>query len=102
MTQCLRRTMCRDPVRASDTTTCCPRTRRRLGSRCIPPARAAFPSYANTTREERIALLERVIEVFKKRMGDVAEAWPDGCQQACKIQHSGAASGDQSVGRETR
>ncbi|HCL41571.1 MAG TPA: aldehyde dehydrogenase family protein, partial [Pseudomonas sp.] len=25
-------------------------------------------------REERIALLERVIEVFKKRMGDVAEA----------------------------
>ena len=40
----------------------------------VSAARAAFPSYANTTREERIALLERVIEVFKKRMGDVAEA----------------------------
>ena len=40
----------------------------------VAAARAAFPSYANTTREERIALLERVIEVFKKRMGDVAEA----------------------------
>ena len=40
----------------------------------VSAARAAFPSYANTTREERIALLERVIDVFKKRMGDVAEA----------------------------
>ena len=40
----------------------------------VAAARAAFPSYAETSREERIALLERVIEVFKKRMGDVAEA----------------------------
>ena len=40
----------------------------------VAAAKAAFESYSQTTREERIALLERVIEVFKKRMGDVATA----------------------------
>ena len=42
--------------------------------RAVAAARAAFDSYAQTSREERIALLERVIDVFKKRMDDVAEA----------------------------
>ena len=40
----------------------------------VAAARNAFESYSNTSREERIALLERVMGVFKKRMGEVADA----------------------------
>ena len=42
--------------------------------RAVTAARDAFDSFAATTREERIALLERVIEVYKTRLGDLAEA----------------------------
>lgn len=40
----------------------------------VAAAKSAFDSYSNTSREERIALLERVMGVFHKRMGEVAEA----------------------------
>lgn len=40
----------------------------------VAAARKAFESYSQTSREERIALLEKIIGVFQKRMGDVAEA----------------------------
>ena len=40
----------------------------------VAAARNAFESYSQTSREERIALLERILGVFKKRMGEVAEA----------------------------
>ncbi|MEH6389307.1 MAG: aldehyde dehydrogenase family protein [Pseudomonas profundi] len=40
----------------------------------VAAARKAFESYSQTSREERIALLERVIAVFHKRMPEVAEA----------------------------
>ncbi|SDS25809.1 aldehyde dehydrogenase (NAD+) [Halopseudomonas xinjiangensis] len=40
----------------------------------VSAARKAFESYSQTSREERIALLEKIISVFQKRMGDVAEA----------------------------
>ncbi|WP_150304986.1 aldehyde dehydrogenase family protein [Pseudomonas saliphila] len=40
----------------------------------VAAARKAFETYSQTTREERIALLERVIAVFQKRMPEVAEA----------------------------
>ena len=42
--------------------------------RAVTAARNAFDSFAATTRDERIALLERVIEVYKTRLGDLAEA----------------------------
>jgi aldehyde dehydrogenase (NAD+) len=42
--------------------------------RAVAAARRAFESFSRTTREERIELLTRVIEVFKARMGDIAEA----------------------------
>ncbi|HEY9313424.1 aldehyde dehydrogenase family protein, partial [Williamsia sp.] len=42
--------------------------------RAVTAARHAFDAFAATTREERIALLERVIEVYKTRLGDLAEA----------------------------
>jgi aldehyde dehydrogenase (NAD+) len=42
--------------------------------RAVAVARAAFESFSQTTRDERIALLERVIEVYKRRIGDIADA----------------------------
>ena len=42
--------------------------------RAVAAARRAFESFAHSTREERIALLERVIEEYKLRMDDLALA----------------------------
>jgi aldehyde dehydrogenase (NAD+) len=42
--------------------------------RAVAAARRAFESYAQTTREERIALLEAILEEFSRRYNDVAEA----------------------------
>jgi aldehyde dehydrogenase (NAD+) len=42
--------------------------------RAVGAARKAFDAYASTTPQERIDLLEKIIEVYKRRMGDVAEA----------------------------
>ncbi|HEY0943413.1 MAG TPA: aldehyde dehydrogenase family protein [Steroidobacter sp.] len=43
----------------------------------VKAARAAFETYSQTSREERVALLERIIQVYKKRMQDVARAISD-------------------------
>ncbi len=42
--------------------------------RAVAAAQRAFESYSRTSREERMALLERVIEVYKRRLGDMAQA----------------------------
>jgi aldehyde dehydrogenase (NAD+) len=42
--------------------------------RAVAAARKAFESFSRTTVEERIALLERVLEVYATRAGDLAEA----------------------------
>jgi aldehyde dehydrogenase (NAD+) len=42
--------------------------------RAVAAARAAFPTWSTTTREERIALLERIIECYRARMDDLAKA----------------------------
>jgi len=42
--------------------------------RAVTAARKAFPAFSTTTRDERIALLERVIEVYQARAGDLAAA----------------------------
>jgi aldehyde dehydrogenase (NAD+) len=42
--------------------------------RACKAARAAFPSFARTTREERMALLERIIACYKARYGEFASA----------------------------
>jgi aldehyde dehydrogenase (NAD+) len=39
----------------------------------VKAARAAFPSFSKTSKAERIALLERVIELFAAREGELAE-----------------------------
>jgi aldehyde dehydrogenase (NAD+) len=39
----------------------------------VAAARRAFPAYARTTREERLALLGRVMEVYQKHYDEMAE-----------------------------
>jgi aldehyde dehydrogenase (NAD+) len=41
--------------------------------RAVAAARRAFETYGRTTREERIALLERVIAAYKARQDEIAE-----------------------------
>jgi aldehyde dehydrogenase (NAD+) len=41
--------------------------------KAVAAARAAFPSYAATSREERLALLGKILAVFQKRMDELAE-----------------------------
>jgi aldehyde dehydrogenase (NAD+) len=43
----------------------------------VKAARAAFETFSQTSREERIALLERIIKVYQSRMKDVAVAISD-------------------------
>ena len=42
--------------------------------RAVASARKAFVTFSQTTREERIALLSRVLEVYQRRIQDVADA----------------------------
>src|SRR5690349_20644841 len=42
--------------------------------RAVKAARAAFPVYSRTSKAERIALLERIIEAYKARYDDIAKA----------------------------
>jgi aldehyde dehydrogenase (NAD+) len=40
--------------------------------RAVAKARAAFPEYSTTSREERLALMRRLLEVYKSRYDDIA------------------------------
>ncbi|MFX0545114.1 aldehyde dehydrogenase family protein [Roseovarius sp. S1116L3] len=42
--------------------------------RAVAAAKAAFEVYSHTSKEERLALLRRLAEVMRARMGDLAEA----------------------------
>ncbi|CAB3795682.1 3-succinoylsemialdehyde-pyridine dehydrogenase [Paraburkholderia caffeinitolerans] len=42
--------------------------------RAIAAARQAFASWSESSREERIALLERIAEIYQRRMPEIAEA----------------------------
>jgi aldehyde dehydrogenase (NAD+) len=41
--------------------------------RAVAAAKAAFESYSQTSREERVALLERIIGIFQKRLPELAD-----------------------------
>jgi aldehyde dehydrogenase (NAD+) len=43
-------------------------------NKAVAAARRAFETYSRTTLAERAALLDKIIAVFQKRMGDVAQA----------------------------
>lgn len=40
----------------------------------VAAARAAFDSFSQTSREERVALLENIVAEYQKRAGDIAQA----------------------------
>jgi len=73
-----------DPVVAAsldviDPATEAPFTKIALGAKAdvdkaVAAAKAAFPAYALTSREERLALLRRVLEVYNSRGEDLAQA----------------------------
>jgi len=42
--------------------------------RAVAAARAAFPAFSQTSKQERIALLQRILAAFKARYADVAAA----------------------------
>jgi len=80
----------------------------RLGSaadvdRAVAAARQAFRTWSRSTREQRLKLLERIVEAFGKRVGDMAEAiteemgapaWlSQGTQAPIGINHFNAAIG---------
>ena len=43
-------------------------------NRAVAAAKAAFESYSRTSKAERLALLEKLLEVTKARMEDLAQA----------------------------
>jgi aldehyde dehydrogenase (NAD+) len=45
--------------------------------KAVAAARRAFETFALTTREERIALLSKIVEVYKRRMKDIGAAISD-------------------------
>src|SRR5882757_9156449 len=42
--------------------------------KAVAAAKAAFPSFSRTTKEQRVALLEKILEVYKTRYDDIAKA----------------------------
>lgn len=42
--------------------------------RAVRAARAAFPAYSRTSKAERLALLQRIIDAYKARYDDIAKA----------------------------
>ncbi|MEX2202408.1 MAG: aldehyde dehydrogenase family protein [Dongiaceae bacterium] len=45
--------------------------------RAVKAARAAFPSFSQTSKKERLALLRRILEIYLKRKEDIARAISD-------------------------
>jgi aldehyde dehydrogenase (NAD+) len=45
--------------------------------KAVAAARRAFETYSQTSREERVALLSKIIEVYKGRMKDIGAAVSD-------------------------
>ena len=50
---------------------------RPTSTRRWPPRARAFETYSQTSREERVALLSKIIEVYKTRMKDIGAAVSD-------------------------
>jgi aldehyde dehydrogenase (NAD+) len=59
--------------------------------RAVAAARRAFDSFSQTSRDERRALLEKILEIYKKRYADVANAIRDEMGAPAKLAHGGQA-----------
>ena len=67
--------------------------------RAVAAAVAAAPAWAASSREERRALLKRILEVFARRHDDVARAIMEEMGAPWKLaKHAQAASGPQHIG----
>ena len=65
----------------------------------VAAARRAFPAYAQTTREERIALLQAILDEYAKRSDEIAEAIMDEMGAPWALaKDAQAASGPQHIG----
>jgi aldehyde dehydrogenase (NAD+) len=65
-------------------------------NRAVGAARRAFESFSQTSKAERIALLERIIEVYKKRLPDLAAAISD--EMGAPLKLAGAAQAPSGLG----
>ena len=66
--------------------------------KAVAAAKAAFPAFSRTSREERIALLERILEEFAKRHDEVATAIMEEMGAPWKLaKYAQAASGPQHI-----
>ena len=65
-------------------------------NRAVAAARRAFETFSRTSKAERIALLERVIEVYKKRLPDLAAAISD--EMGAPLKLAGAAQAPSGLG----
>jgi len=73
-----------DPVTPNDCDVINPATEEAVGvislgtaadvDKAVAAAKAAFPSYSQTSREERMALLGKIMEVYQSRYDDIAKA----------------------------
>jgi aldehyde dehydrogenase (NAD+) len=43
-------------------------------NKAVAAAKAAFESFSQTDPAERVALLEKIVEIYQRRLGDIAEA----------------------------
>ena len=59
--------------------------------RAVAAARRAFESFSQTSRDERRALLEKILETYKKRYADVANAIRDEMGAPAKLAHGSQA-----------
>lgn len=73
-----------DPIRPSDREVIDPATENRIGmislgseddvDRAVGAARRAFATFSASDREERLALMDRILDAYKKRYADIATA----------------------------
>jgi aldehyde dehydrogenase (NAD+) len=64
--------------------------------KAVKAARDAFETFSQTSREERVALLERIIGAYKARMGDIAQAISE--EMGCPISTASTAQSGSGIG----
>jgi aldehyde dehydrogenase (NAD+) len=60
--------------------------------KAVVAARRAFESFSRTSREERLALLQRIIKVYQKRYGEIADAISMEMGAPTKLAHTAQAA----------
>jgi aldehyde dehydrogenase (NAD+) len=64
--------------------------------KAVVAAQKAFETFSQTTKEERVALLGRIIEAYKARMGDIAQAISE--EMGCPISTASTAQSGAGMG----